>query len=143
MQLFIGGACAGKRDVVNARFPSAVWWRLSPGQRLHEVSHIMQPNMPLVLHGVFEWLAAVLSSDISSDASRDQWRQDLANLDTAAHTHGVTLVLIMNELGRGIVPMARDQRRLRDLSGWFSQDAAAQSEQVWHVRHGLVQALKP
>ncbi|EGP19275.1 bifunctional adenosylcobinamide kinase/adenosylcobinamide-phosphate guanylyltransferase [Halomonas sp. TD01] len=142
MQLFIGGACAGKRDAVKARFPSAVWWRLSPGQRLHEATHIMQPNVPLVLHGVFEWLAAVHSSDRGSDAWRAQWRKDLASLETAAQTHGVTLVIIMNELGRGIVPMARDQRRLRDLSGWFSQDTAAQSEQVWHVRHGLVQAVK-
>lgn len=142
MQLFIGGACAGKRDVVKARFPSAVWWRLSPGQRLHEVTHIMQPNVPFVLHGVFEWLAAVLHADMSSDASRALWRGDLQSLATAAQTHGVTLVIIMNELGRGIVPMAQDQRRLRDLSGWFSQDAAAQSQQVWHVRHGLVQALK-
>ncbi|MFC7367290.1 bifunctional adenosylcobinamide kinase/adenosylcobinamide-phosphate guanylyltransferase [Vreelandella zhaodongensis] len=142
MQLFIGGACAGKRDAVKARFPSAVWWRLSPGQRLHEATHIMQPSVPLVLHGVFEWLAAVQSLDISSDVLRAQWRGDLESLESAAQTHEVTLVIIMNELGRGIVPMARDQRRLRDLSGWFSQDTASQSEQVWHVRHGLVQAVK-
>ncbi|WP_434985273.1 bifunctional adenosylcobinamide kinase/adenosylcobinamide-phosphate guanylyltransferase [Vreelandella zhaodongensis] len=142
MQLFIGGACAGKREAVKARFPSAVWWRLSPGQRLHEATHIMQPSVPLVLHGVFEWLAAVQSLDISSDVLRAQWRGDLESLESAAQTHGVTLVIIMNELGRGIVPIERDQRRLRDLSGWFSQDTAAQSKQVWHVRHGLVQALK-
>lgn len=29
MQLFIGGACAGKRDAVAARFPGAVWHRLA------------------------------------------------------------------------------------------------------------------
>jgi adenosylcobinamide kinase / adenosylcobinamide-phosphate guanylyltransferase len=51
-------------------------------------------------------------------------------------------VIIANELGRGLVPIARDQRRLRDLSGWFTQDAAAHAEQVWYVRHGLLQALK-
>ena len=40
MQLFIGGASAGKHDAVKQRFPSAVWWRLAPGQRLHEVAHV-------------------------------------------------------------------------------------------------------
>ena len=70
MQLFIGGASAGKRDAVKQRFPSAVWWRLAPGQRLHEVAHVMLPNTPLVLHGLFEWLTAAQDSDFS----RDEWR---------------------------------------------------------------------
>ncbi|KHJ51015.1 MULTISPECIES: bifunctional adenosylcobinamide kinase/adenosylcobinamide-phosphate guanylyltransferase [unclassified Halomonas] len=142
MQLFIGGASAGKRDAVKQRFPGAVWWRLAPGQRLQEVSHVMHPGTPLVLHGLFEWLSAAIHSDFSSDEWRAHWREDLQRLDEAAAGQHATLVVIANELGRGLVPMARDQRRLRDLSGWFTQDAAAQASQVWYVRHGLVQALK-
>jgi len=142
MQLFIGGASAGKRNAVKQRFPSAVWWRLAPGQRLHEVAHVMLPNTPLVLHGLFEWLTAALDSDFSSDEWRAQWREDLQRLNQTAAEDNVMLVIIANELGRGLVPMARDQRRLRDLSGWFTQDAAVQASNVWYVRHGLVQALK-
>jgi adenosylcobinamide kinase/adenosylcobinamide-phosphate guanylyltransferase len=142
MQLFIGGASAGKRDAVKQRFPSAVWWRLAPGQRLHEVAHVMLPNTPLVLHGLFEWLTAAQDSDFSSDEWRAQWREDLQRLNQTAAEDNVTLVIIANELGRGLVPIARDQRRLRDLNGWFTQDAAAHAEQVWYVRHGLLQALK-
>ncbi|MCP1319583.1 adenosylcobinamide kinase, partial [Halomonas sp. 707B3] len=81
MQLFIGGASAGKRDAVKQRFPGAVWWRLAPGQRLHEVAHVMLPNTPLVLHGLFEWLTAALDSDFSSDEWRAQWREDLQRLN--------------------------------------------------------------
>ncbi|WP_311065632.1 bifunctional adenosylcobinamide kinase/adenosylcobinamide-phosphate guanylyltransferase [Halomonas sp. DWK9] len=142
MQLFIGGACAGKRDAVKQRFPGALWWRLAPGQRLQEVAQVMLPNTPLVVHGLFEWLTATLDSDVSIDEWRAQWREDFPRLHQAAEADNVTLVMIANELGRGLVPMARDQRRLRDLSGWFTQDAAAQASHVWYVRHGLVQGLK-
>lgn len=38
--------------------------------------------------------------------------------------------------------MQREQRRLRDLNGWFAQDATAQAEQVWDVRRGLVMGIK-
>tara|TARA_B100000929_G_C15371553_1_gene374544 strand:- start:55 stop:378 length:324 start_codon:yes stop_codon:yes gene_type:complete len=102
----------------------------------------MLPNTPLVLHGLFEWLTAALDSDFSSDEWRAQWREDLQRLSLAAAADHVTLVIIANELGRGLVPVAREQRRLRDLSGWFTQDAAAHAEHVWYVRHGLVRALK-
>lgn len=142
MQLFIGGACAGKREVVKQRFPGALWWRLAPGQRLHEVAQVMLPNTPLVVHGLFEWLTATLDSDVSIDEWRAQWREDFPRLHQAADSSNVMLIMIASELGRGLVPMARDQRRLRDLSGWFTQDAAVQASNVWYVRHGLVQALK-
>jgi|TARA_Y100001951_G_scaffold84447_1_gene73822 adenosylcobinamide kinase/adenosylcobinamide-phosphate guanylyltransferase len=102
----------------------------------------MLPNTPLVLHGLFEWLTAAQDSDFSSDEWRAQWREDLQRLNQTAAEDNVTLVIIANELGRGLVPIARDQRRLRDLNGWFTQDAAAHAEQVWYVRHGLLQALK-
>lgn len=141
MQLFIGGACAGKRDVVRARFSDAVWWQLVPGQRLREcISHLL-PNTPLVLHDVFEWLTAVVDADMSSDECRAQWRDDMAALQCAAERHNVVLVIIVSDISRGVVPIEREQRRLRDLNGWFSQDAAARAEQVWYVRHGLVKAL--
>ncbi len=141
MQVFIGGAGAGKRNAVRNRFPNAVWWRLAPGQRLRECTCVMLPNTPLVVHGVLDWLTASIDSDEGSDSWRARWRDDLKELQCAATTHHTTLIIIVNEVGRGIVPMERSQRRLRDLNGWFSQDMAEGAEQVWYVRHGLVQAL--
>lgn len=141
MQLFIGGACAGKRDAVNARFPDAVWTRLAPGQRLHFAIKEMQSNTPLVLYGVFEWLEASLSSE--TECLRAEWQEDLKYLNEEGQKRGVSLVVIMNELGRGIVPIASNERQMRDVNGWLCQDVTAQATQVFYVRHGLVQALKP
>ena len=66
MQLFIGGACAGKRDAVTARFPDAVWHRLAPGKRLEECQQALVADTPLVITGVLEWLEARPDVDLAS-----------------------------------------------------------------------------
>ncbi|WP_404474306.1 bifunctional adenosylcobinamide kinase/adenosylcobinamide-phosphate guanylyltransferase [Vreelandella venusta] len=141
MQLFIGGACAGKRDAVTARFPAAYWWPLDSAQPLSDCQQALEPKRPLVITGVLEWLGAALNNT-GHDALRQQWQGDIATLCQRADALSAPLIIITTEVGRGIVPMQPEQRRLRDLNGWFNQDAAAQAEQVWNVRHGLVMAIK-
>lgn len=141
MQLFIGGACAGKRDAVAARFPGAVWHRLAPDQRLKECLQTLVADTPLVITGVFAWLEAALANT-QNDLLRQQWQGDMTRLCQYADQLNAPLMIIATDVGRGVVPMQPEQRRLRDLNGWFSQDAAAQAEQVWYVRHGLVKAIK-
>lgn len=141
MQLFIGGACAGKRDAVADRFPDAVWHRLIPSLRLAECQQALVADTPLVITGVFKWLEAALAS-AENDSQRQQWRGDLVQLCQRADQINAPLIIIATEVGRGIVPMQPEQRRLRDLNGWFAQDATSQAEQVWYVRHGLVMGMK-
>ncbi|GEN28913.1 hypothetical protein HVA01_25590 [Halovibrio variabilis] len=141
MQLFIGGACAGKRDAVTARFPGAIWYRLASVQRLEASQQALVADTPLLITGVFEWLESALES-AENTALRQQWQGDMTQLCLRAEELQAPLIIIASEVGRGIVPMQPEQRRLRDLNGWFVQDATAQADQVWYVRHGLVQALK-
>ncbi|WP_447556025.1 bifunctional adenosylcobinamide kinase/adenosylcobinamide-phosphate guanylyltransferase [Vreelandella sp. EE22] len=141
MQLFIGGARAGKRDVVKQRFQHAAWWTLAPGQRLSDCHSILVPDKPLVINGFLNWVARNGAREADNDRLRAQWDADIDALCQAALACNSTLVFIMNEVGRGLVPMAREDRRLRDLNGWLSQDAAKRAERVWYVRHGLTQAL--
>ncbi|WGI23956.1 bifunctional adenosylcobinamide kinase/adenosylcobinamide-phosphate guanylyltransferase [Halomonas alkaliantarctica] len=141
MQLFIGGACAGKRDAVAARFPTANGWRLNTDRPFSDSQQALVANTPLVITGVLEWLCAALERE-DNDALRQQWQNDIAALDQRADELNAPLIIIASEVGRGIVPMQSGQRRLRDLNGWFTQDATAQAEQVWYVRHGLVMPLK-
>jgi len=141
MQLFIGGACAGKRDAVTARFPDAVWYRLAPEQRLDACQQTLLADTPLVITGVLEWLEAA-SERMQNDALREQWQGDMASLCQRASQINAPLIIIAHKVGRGIVPMQPEQRRLRDLNGWFVQDATRQADQVWYVRHGLVQLIK-
>ena len=141
MQLFIGGACAGKRDAVAARFPTANGWRLDAAKPFSDSQQTLIADKPLVITGVLEWLGASLERE-DNDTLRQQWQSDMAALCQRAEELNAPLIIIANEVGRGIVPMQPEQRRLRDLNGWFVQDATAQAEQVWYVRHGLVMAVK-
>ncbi|PKG54971.1 MULTISPECIES: bifunctional adenosylcobinamide kinase/adenosylcobinamide-phosphate guanylyltransferase [Halomonadaceae] len=141
MQLFIGGACAGKRDAVIARFPEAQWWLLDAAQPFIVSQQALVANTPLIITGVLEWLGAALERD-DNDALRQQWQRDMIQLCQRADELNAALIMIATDVGRGVVPMEPGQRRLRDLNGWFTQDATAQAEQVWYVRHGLVMALK-
>ncbi len=142
MQLFIGGACAGKRDTVAARFPAAKGWRLDTAKSFSDSQEALIADTPLVITGVLEWLGAALAASANNDVLRQQWQGDIALLCRHANALNAPLIIIATEVGRGIVPMQPEQRRLRDLNGWFTQDASAQAEHVWYVRHGLVMTIK-
>lgn len=142
MQLFIGGACAGKRDIVAARFPEAVWHRMGEGGALSVWRDRLVPGRPLVITGWVDWLAEALVGTRDDDRLRGRLADELAAMTAAERQTGGEAVLIVPEMGRGIVPMAAEDRRLRDLAGWLAQDAAARAEAVWYVRHGLVRCLR-
>lgn len=141
MQLFIGGACAGKRDAVSERFPAANWHHLAPGVPLGAWRETVVAGHPLVLTGWTAWLEAALAAVPDDDRLRREWGEGLAALADAEREMALEVVLILPEMGRGIVPMAAEARRLRDLAGWLAQDAARRSDAVWYVRHGLVRRL--
>ncbi|WP_235039629.1 bifunctional adenosylcobinamide kinase/adenosylcobinamide-phosphate guanylyltransferase [Vreelandella profundi] len=141
MQLFIGGACAGKRDAVAARFPGATSWRLKAHKPLSDCQSALCAHSPLVINGVLDWLSADLETT-DSDTLRQRWQGDIQQLCLRAETLSAAIIIIATDVGRGIVPMQPEQRRLRDVNGWFTQDMTAHAERVWYVRHGLVMAIK-
>ncbi len=141
MQLFIGGACAGKRDLVAARFPDAVWSRIDETGLEEGWSLALDRNGALVLSGWTRWLAQALAEEPDDDRLRAWLVAALDKLRDAEREARGEVVLILPEMGRGIVPMEAADRRLRDLAGWLAQDAAARADEVWYVRHGLARRL--
>ncbi len=141
MQLFIGGACAGKRDIVRSRFPGATWCHLAPGRPLDVWRELAMPGTVLVVTGWLPWFEAALESETDDDALRLVLVDQLRALLVAERQDLQEVVLILPEVGRGIVPMAARDRRLRDLVGRLGQEAAALAARAWYVRHGLVQRL--
>ena len=154
MQLFLGGTCAGKQDCVRQRFPDAQWQAV--GEALFQTQNPARTqtlpdadgsrDRSLVVHGWLGWLAEQLGEQ-DNQALRRRWQEGLAYwADSTANESsgpgGLEVVLIVPEVGRGIVPVEPEQRRLRDLAGWLAQDAGRLSHRVWYVRHGLVMALK-
>ncbi|WP_192036438.1 bifunctional adenosylcobinamide kinase/adenosylcobinamide-phosphate guanylyltransferase [Halomonas sp. YLGW01] len=142
MQLFIGGACAGKRDLVAARFPGAFWWKVGEGGTLSGWRDRLVPGRCLVITTWTDWLARSLVEEPDDDRLRERLADELVAMSEAERQGEATIVLILPEIGRGIVPVAPEDRRLRDLAGWLAQDAASIAEAVWYVRHGLARRLR-
>ena len=54
----------------------------------------------------------------------------------------ITLILVSNEVGHGIVPMGELSRNFVDQTGWLHQDIAEKADQVDFVIAGIPLALK-
>nr|WP_221188369.1 bifunctional adenosylcobinamide kinase/adenosylcobinamide-phosphate guanylyltransferase [Halomonas cerina] len=140
VQLFIGGACAGKRDLVAGRYPEAAWVAVDEAGLGGWRKCLARSTTP-VITGWADWLATALIEEPDDDRLRRRLTEELDALCRAERDQGVEAVLILPEMGRGIVPLEARDRRLRDLAGWLAQDAAARARETWYVRHGLARCL--
>lgn len=52
------------------------------------------------------------------------------------------LVLVGCDIGKGIVPIAQEDRQWRDLVGWSYQDIVQQSSKVFRIWYGISEQLK-
>lgn len=143
MQLFLGGACAGKRAAVRQRFGAPQWHSAYSGKALEQWREAARAGDCLILEGWERWLAAELTNESSDDRLRARFVDELETLRDWETAQDMPVVLVMLEIGRGIVPLAPSERRLRDLNGWLVQDAATHCEHVWYVWNGLVKRLSP
>ncbi|BAB05313.1 bifunctional adenosylcobinamide kinase/adenosylcobinamide-phosphate guanylyltransferase [Halalkalibacterium halodurans] len=66
------------------------------------------------------------------------WLQDAISWEKG----GKTVVLIGNEIGKGIVPVKREDREWRDLVGLCYQDIVRLAERVDLIWYGLNQQIK-
>ncbi|OLO42624.1 hypothetical protein BTR23_01015 [Alkalihalophilus pseudofirmus] len=53
-----------------------------------------------------------------------------------------TLVLVGNDIGKGIVPIQKQDRIWRDLVGWCYQDIVKKATKVYRVWYGISEQLK-
>lgn len=153
MLLISGGAYSGKRRIVRSALGQTdrlLLWSAYDGKRLEEATKEWKQakEQVLVLEGWERWVEAELAGRRSSVEVRAGFRQSLeewARLEQEVRSSDTEhrVILIMLEIGRGIVPIERERRELRDACGWLLQDAAELSNEVWYAWHGLHRVMKP
>ncbi|WP_409523867.1 bifunctional adenosylcobinamide kinase/adenosylcobinamide-phosphate guanylyltransferase [Nitrincola sp. MINF-07-Sa-05] len=144
MQLIIGGSHSGKRAFARQQSDALIWHSAYQGDSPEGWHTRVLPNHLLVLEGWECWLRDRLSAEDAPDLMtlRQALQHELQALQQAENEQGVEVCLILLEIGRGIVPIDAHDRQLRDLNGWFSQDAAGLCDQVHYLWHGLARAIK-
>jgi adenosylcobinamide kinase/adenosylcobinamide-phosphate guanylyltransferase len=142
MLLVVGGAYAGKRSIVRQRVDSYSWLSAYTGDTWEDWNMKWSNNTTLVMEGWEKWIEVALKQDLAMDVIRDRFGMFLRTLAIEEKERKDEVVLIMLEIGKGIVPVHAEDRMLRDVAGWFLQDAARKAEEVTYVWHGLQQKIK-
>lgn len=142
MQLVIGGAFSGKRKVVKGKIGVCSWLSAYQGDRIEEWESHWLHGTTLVIEGWEKWIATELTTSENNDDIRRVYKALFQTLLKEEQRRKNIIVLIMLEMGKGIVPLEKKDRRLRDIAGWIAQDAAQLSDQVDYVWNGLSRSLK-
>ncbi|MGE7691212.1 bifunctional adenosylcobinamide kinase/adenosylcobinamide-phosphate guanylyltransferase [Lysinibacillus sp. NPDC097214] len=130
MHVFIGGAYSGKTDYV---------MKLLAGQNVELVDGTL-PNGTLtcdvlVIKNIEKWL---VTQDLEDD--EPLVRTILTRLKTLEEN--CTLYIIVTDMGRGVVPMDKQARLLRDTCGRLYQALFAEAEQVVRIWYGIGEQIK-
>lgn len=127
MHIYIGGAYNGKRAYVKKRLASreSDWFE----GNLPSESEMRNDRM-LVLAALEKWLAATV---LSEQEAIDQVMEVIGNRET---------IVILTDIGRGIVPVDAGQRQLRDACGRLYQRLMEEAEEVTRIWYGVPQLLK-
>jgi adenosyl cobinamide kinase/adenosyl cobinamide phosphate guanylyltransferase len=126
---------------VKNRHPQSEWHSAYEGDRLVPDSFTLQSRV-LVLEGLEEWIKQCIS-DRKPEEFRSNWRnilrewQQWEQMDSGRH-----VIFIGTDITKGIVPMEKENRIWRDMTGWVYQDLAACCERVDVIWYGLNQTIK-
>lgn len=130
MHVFIGGAYSGKTDYV---------MNLLADQKVELVDGYVPDDTPscdvLVIKNLENWL-------VTQNLEDDEVivRTILTRLKTLEEN--CALYIIVTDMGRGVVPMEKQARLLRDTCGRFYQALFAEAEHVVHIWYGIGEQIK-
>ncbi|MFJ7666331.1 bifunctional adenosylcobinamide kinase/adenosylcobinamide-phosphate guanylyltransferase [Lysinibacillus sp. NPDC097195] len=130
MHVFIGGAYNGKNAYVT---------QLLAEQDVAILDGILPDVVPdcdaLIIKNLEQWL---ITHNLEDDEMLVQ--QILERLKTFEET--CPLYIIVTDMGRGVVPMEKQARLLRDTCGRLYQALFAQAQRVDRIWYGIAERIK-
>ncbi|MFF2793877.1 bifunctional adenosylcobinamide kinase/adenosylcobinamide-phosphate guanylyltransferase [Lysinibacillus xylanilyticus] len=130
MHVFIGGAYNGKTDYV---------MKLLAEQNVELVDGDLPDGTPtcdvLVIRNIEKWL---VTQDLEDD--EPLVRTILTRLKTLEEN--CALYIIVTDMGRGVVPIEKQARLLRDTCGRLYQALFSEAEQVVRIWYGIGERIK-
>lgn len=130
MHVFIGGAYNGKTDYVMT---------LLEDQEAVLVDGYLPESVPecdvLVIKGLEKWL-------VTQNLEEDEALVNAMLTRLQALEENRTLYIIVTDMGRGVVPMEKQARLLRDTCGRLYQALFAKAELVIRIWYGIAEQIK-
>lgn len=139
MHFVSGGAYNGKGEWVKT------FYRLNEKSSYHWFSAYKGNTLPkelpdskmVVLEGIEQWILQM--GEAFNRNTGKQWLEAWLDWENDADRK---MILIGTDISKGVVPMEREVREWRDLTGWFYQDAVTCSERFDLVWYGVAKRLK-
>lgn len=135
MQVIIGGAYNGKRKFVKEKLLN------NSSMNIHFFEgEIPRNNMfskeDIVVIGNFE---KIILQNVHLD--EELIAEEVFNLIKQLNQQA-QLICICTDIGRGVVPLLKEERKLRDTCGRLYQKLFSESESIIRVWYGIPQVLK-
>jgi adenosylcobinamide kinase / adenosylcobinamide-phosphate guanylyltransferase len=144
MHFITGGAFNGKRAWVKKTYQvdhHDGWVSAYESQKLPQTLTDFNQNL-VILEGIEIWLK-ILTEDYDINYSRIIWNTCLNDwLCWEKNGNHRNLVLIGTDISKGIVPLEKENRIWRDLTGWVYQDTATKAKKMDVIWYGLNQSIK-
>lgn len=113
-----------------------------------ELAAALEPHLPHGAVVLLDCLTLLASNIVTADPPPDEAEAEraltaeLAALEALCTQANATLIVVSNELGQGLVPMAPISRRYRDIVGRANQRLACRAEAAWLVVSGYALNLR-
>jgi adenosylcobinamide kinase/adenosylcobinamide-phosphate guanylyltransferase len=142
LHFITGGAFNGKRAWVKKKYGlTGSWLSAYQDTPLTEDFNHLNSDL-LILEGIEVWLKD-LTKLYDSNSCREFWNHTIHNwLIWGKAESQRNLVVIGTDITKGIVPMEKENRLWRDVTGWVYQDLAAKADKVDVIWYGLNQTIK-
>ena len=143
MHIIIGGAFNGKRKWVNEYYKNKdeIHWFSGTIEELQEALANKETGI-VAIEQIERWTKQWLVEH-SLDEAREVGREWIQAFSQWEQENPVRrLVLVGTDFSKGIVPIEKEDRDWRDLTGWFYQDLVKEATRVDEIWYGLGQQLK-
>lgn len=138
----VGGAYSGKRKFIRERYENLIWHSAYRQDQLVHWQQNSNEQSILVFEGWEQWIQQMWLKKGNIDEVKGYFEAEICKICEIERQTDIQVIFIMLEMGRGIVPMNKDDRAWRDLSGWILQYAAHYAEKVDFCWHGLAKSIK-
>lgn len=135
MHFVTGGAFNGKREWVKKQYPQGKWFSAyNDDPLINDLSNIH--DSLIILEGMEVWIR-------ENNFTRADWKNYVENLRAWENKGlGRQVVIIGTDITKGIVPIEKEERNWRDLTGWVYQHIAAVSDRVSVIWYGIEKTIK-